>query len=157
MATCFEQASVWRRTDDSESVSEAVERTVDGGTGELFYEGVQTDAHLHVRLSDHDDGGGVLNVILDQPLDPSIGGNSGGDTFTGVLCRAQAAIVRRNGTRFIEAKTDPRMVATVTVPLDAREDAVEDTVDALERISTEVSWLHSRVRRAVETYNRENT
>ena len=155
LISCFEEASAWERTDDSDPVADAIDRAVNGGIGELFYEHAGTSARLHLRMLRQEEQ--MMNGILDQPLDPRISKQGDEDTFTGLLSATHAAIARRNGTAYVEPKTDPQMIATLSVPLDFQKTRVNEAVIALGRIATDINRLHEDIRNIVENHRRAKT
>jgi len=154
LISCFEEASAWERTDDSDPVAEAISRAVDGGIGELFYEHVGTSARLHLRMSGQE--AQMMDGILDQPLDPCIDEKGDKDTFTGLLSATHAAIARRYGTEYVSPKSDPQMIAALSIPFDFQKENVGEAIDALEQIATDINQLHEELRTVVEEYRRRN-
>lgn len=154
LISCFEDASAWKRTDDSDPVAEAIDRAVDGEIGELFYEHVQTSARLHLRMSAQEEE--MLDVLFDQPLDARISKQGDEDTFTGLLSATHAAIVQRHATACVTAHRDPQLVATVAIPSDFQHENIKDTIAALERIATDIDRLHEDIRSVVENHRRRN-
>lgn len=154
LISCFEDASAWERTDDSDSVTDAIERAADGGIGELFYEHVGTRARLHLRMTKQEEQ--MMDAILDQPLDTHISKQGDEDTFTGLLSATHAAIAHRHASACVTVHRDPQLVATVTVPSDFQKKKVKEAVNALGRIAADIDRLHEDIRSVAENHRRRN-
>lgn len=152
----FKVSDTWRRPTQDDPVATVIERAAgdDDMTGELFYRHRTTAAQLHLQFPDRGSPPGLLKAFLDQPFDPCLTCTcaTDADTFSARLCRAHRSIAETHGTAYTTAVADPSLVLRVHVPYHYRESVLQDTLDAVTRISVAVDGLHRQISAPVTEY-----
>lgn len=154
--TSFDAFDTWRRPTHGDPVATVIDRATgdDDMTGELFYRHRTTAAQLHLQFPDRGSPPGLLKAFLDQPFDPCLTCTcaTDADTFSARLCRAHRSIAERYGTAYTTVVADPTLILRVHIPYHYRESVIQDTLDAVTRISVAVDELHRQISAPVAEY-----